>query len=83
MKLQTIEEMRIEKIQQALNLFEHVSEAAEALECDKRTVFRYIALGLVERKYPSPFSPKEHHTKKKINKDLEDSLAILKKHRTK
>ena len=50
MKLQTIEEMRIEKIQKALDLFDNVSEAAEALECNKRTVFRYIAKGLVKRR---------------------------------
>jgi len=50
MKLQTIEEMRIEKIQKALDLYDHVSEAAKALECNKRTVFRYIAKGLVKRR---------------------------------
>ena len=50
MKLRTIEEMRIEKIQKALDLFDNVSEAAEALECNKRTVFRYIEKGLVKRR---------------------------------
>ena len=50
MKLQTIEEMRIEKIQKALDLYDHVSEAAKALECNKRTVFRYIEKGLVKRR---------------------------------
>jgi hypothetical protein len=83
MKLQTIEEMRIEKIQEALDLYDHVSEAAKALECTKRTVFRYIAKGLVKRKHPSPFSPKNHWKDKKINKDLEAAIAHLKKHSTK
>ena len=50
MKLQTIEEMRIEKIQKALDHYDYVTDAAKALECTKRTVFRYIAKGLVKRR---------------------------------
>jgi hypothetical protein len=79
----TIKEMRIAKMQKALDHYDYVSEAAETLECTKRTVFRYIAKGLVKRKHPSPFSPKNHWKDKKINKDLEAAIAHLKKHSTK
>ena len=66
----TIEELRTQKIQQALDRYITVTEAAKALECNKRTVFRYIELGLVTRQPHYNCRPLEGWTKEQIKSTL-------------
>ena len=70
----TIEELRIQKIQQALDRYVTVIEAAKALQCSKRTVFRYIEAGLVTRQ--NHYNCRPNSKESKIFD--KEALAILK-----